>query len=186
MSSHPVQTRRAFLAAAASVLALPAAAESAMSAAAVSGAARTPRGFIARHRAMTIGGQIVQSLNLPQSAADGAFLRDPYHYRVRIASSELSAIRPAEYLDPRGVALATVMAEVLHAHRRWKLQIIGHSTDTGTELKDYMITARLTESLRATLISRGVDASKIEAYGAGSRAPAPDFAADRIELLISA
>lgn len=186
MSIHPVRTRRAFLAAAASFMALPAAAESYVGAAAGAGHGGIGSRFVARHRMMSIGGRILQSLSLPLEAADGAFLRDPYHYRLRIASSEMTANRPAEYLDPRGVALATLMAEVLRAHRGWSLQIVAHGGDTGTELKDYMLTARLAESLRATLISRGVDASRIEAAGAGSRRPAGDFSADRIELLISA
>ena len=185
MSRLPVQSRRAFLAAATSFLALPAVAGTAIGSSSGTEASSPKPGMLDRHRMMTIGGQILQSLRLPSDLADGTFMRAPYHHRVRIASSALTSVVPAEYLHARGVALGTVMAEVLLAHKGWGLRIVGHSDVTGLGFKDYIVTARLAESLKATLMSRGVDPSRIVASGAGSSEPASDFAADRLELLIS-
>lgn len=162
--------RRAFLATALAAVMLP------------HHAAASEISIASRYRMRTLGGLILDRLSgLP---VDGEFFIT--HFRVRIAAEALMKDASGDHLDPRGVAIATVVAEELARKSKWSLEVIGHTAPGTSAFKDHVTSERLAESFRSVLMSRGIPLSKMTAHGAGSAKPVNDFAGGRIELIIRA
>lgn len=170
MTNFPTCGRRDLITCALAILAMPA----------VPAVAAEP-GIASRFRMRTIGGQILA--NLAPLPVEGAFFGD--HFRVRMPASILITNPGEDHLSPDGVAIATRVAEILHRWKGWTATLVGHAALADRDYRNFVISKRLAVSFRATLISRGIEAGRMVASGAGASEPlAPRFADDRLELVI--
>ncbi len=108
------------------------------------------------------------------------------HVRLRIPAAML--YKPGrDELTPEGVAILTLVAErMIKAKRNVRLEIVAHHDTRATDYEAAVFTKRRAVAVRAALESRGVEAYRLKATGAGRKFPyveGKSLENQRIELI---
>jgi OOP family OmpA-OmpF porin len=74
-------------------------------------------------------------------------------------------------IKPISFPALDVLAQTLKDASDWKLRIIGHTDNTGTEPFNLKLSKSRAEAVKSYLVSKGIDASRITTEGLGSSKP---------------
>ena len=66
------------------------------------------------------------------------------------------------------------LAEVLKKKSTWKLDISGHTDNVGDDDKNMLLSKKRAESLKNYLVSKGIDASRLNTFYYGETKPIAD------------
>ncbi|MCW3783576.1 OmpA family protein [Defluviimonas salinarum] len=111
------------------------------------------------------------------------------HLRLRIPAAMLF-VNGKDRLSEDGVALLTLIAPAIIRQKRLRAEIVAHHGQTKSDYQAWMFTRRRAQAVRAALMSRGADGSRLKETGLGAKfplVPGTDAAAQaanrRIEIL---
>lgn len=74
-------------------------------------------------------------------------------------------------LSPESYPTVEKIVELLKSKPEWKLKIMGHSCDTGSEETNAKISKKRAESVKKLLVKQGIDAGRIQTEGKGESEP---------------
>ncbi|MCH2231528.1 MAG: DUF5723 family protein [Crocinitomicaceae bacterium] len=93
---------------------------------------------------------------------------------LRTAFENLEFQTGKDVIKSESIPSLTELAEVLIKKAEWKLQIAGHTDDVGSAQGNLILSKKRAESVKAFMVSKGIDASRLSALYFGETQPIAD------------
>lgn len=74
-------------------------------------------------------------------------------------------------IKPNSLPALDVLAQTLKDAPTWKLKLVGHTDNTGTEPFNIKLSKARAEAVKSYLVSKGIDATRVTTDGLGSSKP---------------
>lgn len=104
-------------------------------------------------------------------AAGGKKLYDVLAEQGRVATQGIYFDTGSDVIRPESTPTLKEIIAMLREHEELKLTIEGHTDDVGSAQANQALSTKRAESVKAYLVSQGIDAARLEAKGLGATKP---------------